>query len=204
MSGKPDTHGRMGGITKDARDKLLSGVKEMFAWLGPKAARMTVMEVFEKHYLAFASPSPVTRRRYYCELRRFERLADSPRLCDLNHETFRRFRERAMAEELSASSIEGSMTVVKAVTRFARDAGWIKSVPQFGKPIRIDAPIPNPATLEEIELLYRFADHASRPAKGKVAPADWWRCFLCLELWTGFRVSDVASRFAWEHVREDH
>ncbi len=203
MSGKAGRGGCGPNSTRDARTALTDSVKSMFAWLGPKAARMTCYEVLMEHYSKFATITPVTLRRYACEIRRWERLTGSPKLYEISQEHFWTFRQAALNEGLLPSSIEGSTKVAKIILRFAKDSGWIKSLPNFGKPLRVDSPPADPATLDEIEALYRIADHASRPASGDVSPADWWRTFLVLELWTGLRIGDMLFNLKWENVEAD-
>ncbi|MCA9111509.1 MAG: hypothetical protein KDA52_16270, partial [Planctomycetaceae bacterium] len=203
MSNKPGRGGVGPNRTRDQRTSLTDGIKSMFSWIGPKAARMTVYEVLLQHYIQFTNVRPQTAKRYKCEVRRWERLAGSPKLFEINADHFLRFREAALAEDLKPSSLEGSLKIVKAVLRFAKDSGWIDSLPRWGKPLTIETPPADPATLDEIEALYRIADNAFRPARGSVSPADWWRAFLCLELWTGLRVSDAIMRFSWENVEAD-
>lgn len=164
----------------------------------------TLTETLEQHYLPYARVAPATVDRYRCELRRWIRFVGDMQLHRVTEEHFAAFRNACLARRLSNSSTEGSVKIVKALLRFAKDRGWIKSLPIFGKPLPLEEPEPEPATIEELSRLYRAADVARFPARGSVSPAAWMRAFIALEYWTGIRGQDLISRFAWQHVREDH
>lgn len=164
---------------------------------------LTLTDLFERHYIAYSRIKTGTIIRYRSELRRWDRIVGPVPIHRLRTEHFIVFRDECSRRGLSNSSTEGSIKIVKSLLRYAKDRGWIKSLPIFGKPLPIEEPEPEPATLDELSRLYEAATACGYPGKGLVSPTAWMRAFLVLEYWTGIRGQNLCWDFGWRHVRED-
>lgn len=175
-------------------------IKSIFRMFAPK---ITLREILETHYQGYSRVSLATFRRYRCELGRWERICGDLPVNRIEPEHFVQFRDTCTAEGLAPSSIEGSVKVVKILLRYAKDRGWLTSLPVWGKPLPIEEPDVSPATLSELSKLYDASDVAERIGKRLVPPSDAMRAFLVLEYWTGIRGQNLVADLAWEDVKTD-
>ena len=160
-------------------------------------------EILDEHYIPYSRIGTRTVARYRCELGRWEKLVGDLPIERIAESHFLRFRQQCQLCGLANSSTEGSVKVVKLLLKFARDRGWITRLPIFGRPLPIEEPEPEPATLDELGRLYTAAESAVFPGRGTISPCDWMRAFVVLEYWTGLRGQDLIWQFEWRHIRED-
>ncbi len=163
-------------------------------------AKLCVESLFRDHYADYARLAHSSVRRYRCELRRWTRLMGTVRILDLQTEHFIKFRDRCLEIGLQPETIEGTIKVIKAILRYAKDRGWIVGLPVFGKPLKMPHPEPDPATAEEINTLWNVLKYAEFPARGRLSPCNWWECWLTLDWFTALRLED-SMRLAREHLR---
>lgn len=159
--------------------------------------------LFESRYKVDARLRPASIRRYRSELNRLDRLLGPVPIPDFRVNHFDNFRNAALEAGLQPETIESSIKVAKAILRYARDRGIIKAIPLFGKPLRITAPEPEPATHDEIEALWSVFKLANYPGRGRLSPCDWWKAWSTIDFFTALRIED-SMRLAKEHVRSDH
>lgn len=170
---------------------------------GTGARRLTATNAYEKLYGTWATDlSPRTRKRYRYELERWSRLTGDPPIVEIDTGTFQAFRAASAELGHKPATTESTLRVIRAVLRCAMAHGAIRTMPDRGRPRRIAAPEPHPPSLDELDRFLR-AVHVSRWPKTHVTPAVFWRCFVCIDLWTGLRREDAFWKLAWEHIHED-
>lgn len=171
---------------------------------GTGARRLTAVRVYETLYGQWSTDlSPKTSKRYRYELNRWSRITGDPPVSEITTGTYQSFRAKSAEEGHAPSTTESAIRVVKQMMRCAMAHGAIKVMPDRGRPRRIQAPEPHPPSNDELNRFLRVA-HMARWPKTHVSPPTFWRCFACLDLWTGLRREDAFWRFGWEHIHPEH
>lgn len=164
----------------------------------------TVSALFQDEYLSQASLKRTTKSRYRSDMNRWKRYVGDTPINRIKEQDFQEFRNKALADGLEASSVESTVKLLKALVRYARDRGYISSIPLFGKTLKLRRPTPRSATLEELSKLYTIgAARAQYPYDRGVDPAVWWRAYLVVGFWTALRERDLGRGIAVEHFMHD-
>lgn len=170
---------------------------------GTGARRLTAVVAYEKLYSKWATDlSPRTKKRYRYELERWSRLTGDPPIAEIGTSTFQEFRAASAEKGHKPATTESTLRVIRSVLRCAMAHGAIRTMPDRGRPRRIQAPEPHPPSNDELNRFLRSLQ-GSRWPKTHVPPSVFWRCFVCLDLWTGLRREDAFWKLAWEHVHAD-
>jgi integrase len=107
------------------------------------------------------------------------------------------FRNQCLEEGLRPRTIE---SVVDYVRRVASHNGH--PLP-LGKKLQIPKPSPDVPTVADIDRIYRKVSKANWPSRVNLSKrCDWWRAYLVLCCWCGFRLGDVAA-LTWKDVTSD-
>lgn len=137
-------------------------------------------------------PSVPTARRIRHHVNRWSRWTGDPDLVKISTGTFDKFRQECVKSGLSPWTIEST---IWEVCHLAHLAGYQVDP---GRRLRRPAPHPRVPCLESIGLIYAAAGTATWPRRCWVSPEAWWRCLLVVDLWTGWRRSDLAGLIWWD------
>lgn len=101
-------------------------------------------------------------------------------------ESFEVFRAMMIDQGQSPATIESTIAAVRVVTAYS---GYKF---ELGDRLRLPTPDPDVPTAYAIGQLYRYCSRARWPRKLTAAKrADWWRAFIVLSSWSGYRLLDI-------------
>lgn len=166
----------------------------------PQQSKLCMEALYLHHYQQVANLATRSEKRYLSEVRRWDRYTGSPQAGHIHLGHFETFRARCQKAGLTNCSIEGTVKVVRAMLNYSVAKNWIHSAPKTGKPLRIEPPEPEPATIEELNALWYAMSQARYPKHGVMTPEAWWRDWTTVDWFTALRLDD-SLHLAAEHVR---
>lgn len=166
----------------------------------PQQSKLCMEALFDAHYQPVANLARRSEKRYRSEVRRWDRLTGSPQIGRIQTEHFAMFRRGCQLDGLTHCSIEGTVKIVRSMLRYAARRKWIRDPPDTGRPLRIEAPEPLPATNQELNALWHAMTSATYPQHGTMPPETWWRDWTTVDWFTALRLDD-SLHLAAEHVR---
>lgn len=147
--------------------------------------------------------SMTTVKRYRSELNRFERLAGPLTLKQVSTATVDGFRQAGLSDGLKPESIESTLKIVHALLAYAVKTKQLAGLPDFGEPLRIKWRLVEPASVVEIDRLFRATEFARWPRVNGIPPVDWWRAWIALAYWTGLRLGDLTHGIGSESLLDE-
>lgn len=117
---------------------------------------------------------------------------------DVTQASIESFRDKAIGSGLSPATIEAVIYTVRRIVNFSND----QNIP-LGRKLFVPKPSPDVPRMETIDAIYRKVSATKWPRKLNAHQrCDWWRAYIVLTCWTGFRISDV-SKLEWVHFESD-
>jgi integrase len=163
---------------------------------------LTLRLASELYYLP-ANPglAPRTRRKLLHGWNCWEKRTSNPPINEITHKTFAAFRAACLKEVLSATTIESTVSDALTVLKACVDAEILPGCPSPGKRLVRRHVLHHTPSVAELSAVLAKCDLAKWPRRVLSAP-DWWRAFLAVAYFCGFRRGDLTS-LCWTNVRED-
>lgn len=133
-------------------------------------------------------------------LNRWARMSGDPPVKRITTETFREYRAKCRAKNYSPDTIESDIVTVMQALRMCARKGVIREAPWPGTPLGKRSSPRWVPTLDDIGRCYRQTGTTTWPSENS---ADFWRVYLTLALYLGFRRCDLLYRLRWDGLTDD-
>lgn len=162
---------------------------------------MNVSNAYRAHVLPHSRQSTDTARNNLYRLSRWARLSGDPDVSGITADTFAAYRQSITHEKLSADTAESDIGAVLHALRMCKRFGLIAELPWPGMRLKRRSTPKWVPTVEDIGRCYANAGIAQWPQY--MDPAQFWRTFYVVQLWSGLRRNDTLFRLNRDMCAED-
>lgn len=164
-------------------------------------AKLTLREFLAKRYMPnhdYIAKGTASSFRY--ALNRWERVTEDRSLKDITVDDL--FVYRNSCKDLSASSANSYLALIFTLLRHAKQLSILSEAPEIPF-LRVHRKLKPTPTLEELERMYEVTASAGLTWP-KFEPAYlFWRRWLVVSYFTGFRLTDLMHNLTWDCIHAD-
>ena len=185
-------------VKKDAEGKRRQLERELEA--GRKSESEILWDDFAKDFLEkHAARKPATTLDFYERaLRMFSAKTKVKKLTSVKLSTLEDFANARLKEGVAPATVNRDLRHVRAAMKWAKRRGMVTEIPEFGN-VFIKEHRKKPTIIPQEDFMAMIVAIRSPDLILTMRSADWWRVFLYVAYYLGFRRGEILS-LSWDDV----